>query len=345
MNHILFAGKAYKKFYKYSRQLNILHILTDWHNNGFSLISGIVGYKTNKYSNLLYLWLIVVFYSVGIHIFIQIFFKQFIIDTDISKEFFPIIYRRYSYFTSYFGMYLYLPIINKGIFCLTKHEFRLVIFSILSILVLWRDFKNPNQDIFYMNKGYAMIWLLTNYLTGAYIGKYRENYSGLKKYIYCLIFIFIYFFSSYLYIKVEDNSLYSGKIWIFTQISLFLRKMLTMRYNSFLKISQSISASLFFLQINYPKILTKIICFLGPLSFGIYLIHVHPLIYPNVLSHIFDKVQNSINFYATIIMILIKVLRIFVFCLIIDYFRNLFFSFLKIKKFCIFFEAIINNSS
>lgn len=126
MNHMIFIGNAFKKFNKYYRQLNMLHILTDWHNNGFALLSGVVGYKSHKYSNLFYLWITVLFYSVGIHIFIKNFKKQFIIKADISREFCPIVYRIYWYFTSYFGMYLYLPIINKGISCLTI--FFLIIF-------------------------------------------------------------------------------------------------------------------------------------------------------------------------------------------------------------------------
>ena len=61
LNHLLFIGNAFKKYPNYKTQLLILHILTDWHNNGFILISGMVGYETNKYSNLLYLWLTVFF--------------------------------------------------------------------------------------------------------------------------------------------------------------------------------------------------------------------------------------------------------------------------------------------
>jgi len=344
MNHMIFIGNAFKKFNKYYRQLNILHILTDWHNNGFALLSGVVGYKSHKYSNLFYLWITVLFYSVGIHIFIKNFKKQFIIKADISREFCPIVYRIYWYFTSYFGMYLYLPIINKGISCLTKYEFQLVIISTLGIFVLWKDLKNPNQDIFNMNKGGSMVWLLTFYLTGAYIGKYRVSYSGLKKYVYCFLYIFIYFFSSYLYIKVENNSLYLGNFYVSKKIIIYLKKMLSMKYDSFLKISQSITACLFFLQINYSKPIAKAICFLGPLSFGIYLIHIHPLMFSNVLRHIFDKDLNNINLYSTIILILIKASKMFFFCLIIDYFRNLLFYFLRIKKLCIFFETMIINN-
>ena len=171
-----------------------MHIFTDWHNNGFALISGIVGYKNNKYANLLYLWLTVFFYSVGIHLYIIIFKKSWIKKDPISIEFYPIIFKRYWYFTIYFGMYLFLPVINRGISVLSKFEFNLVILSTLGIFVLWRDYKNPNKDVFGMNNSNSMIWLLIYYLAGAYIGKYRVNYTRVKNYIYNLLYIFIFFF-------------------------------------------------------------------------------------------------------------------------------------------------------
>jgi hypothetical protein len=183
-----------KKFSKYEKQLNFLQIFTNWHNNSFALISGIVGYKNNKYANLFYLWLIVFFYSVGIHLYIIIFQKSWIKNAHISIEFYPIIFKRYWYFTAYFGMYLFLPVINRGISVLSKFEFNLVILSTLGIFVFWRDYKNPNLDVFDMKSGSSVIWLLIFYLTGAYIGKYRVNYTGFKNYIYSLLCIIIFFF-------------------------------------------------------------------------------------------------------------------------------------------------------
>ena len=77
MNHFLTLGKGIKKYDKYKRQLMLLHAFTAWHNDGFALISGIVGYKTNKYANLLYLWLYVFYYSVGIHLYCLKYRKHF----------------------------------------------------------------------------------------------------------------------------------------------------------------------------------------------------------------------------------------------------------------------------
>ena len=107
-------------------------------------------------------------------------------------------------------MYLFLPVINKGIESLNKNELKLVVMSILGIFVIWRDYKNPKKDIFRLKYGYSVLWLLSLYLTGAYIGKYYVIYSGLKKYIYCFICLFIYSFISYTYYKVYFDELYLG---------------------------------------------------------------------------------------------------------------------------------------
>jgi hypothetical protein len=129
INHILYKGKALNIYPKYKRQIILLHIFTDFHNNAFILISGIVGYKTNRYSNLLYLWLTVYFYAVMIHIYVIKFKKDFLLTHDINKDYYPIIYERYWFFTAYFGMYLFLPLIyylirfNSFFQLLTKNFF------------------------------------------------------------------------------------------------------------------------------------------------------------------------------------------------------------------------------
>ena len=343
VSHILYFGNGYKKYHKYERQLKYLHSFTNWHNDGFALISGIVGYKSNKYSNLLYLWITVLFYSIGIHLYIQNFQKGFKIYNDISIEFFPIIFKRYWYFTAYFGMYLFLPIINKGISCLTKSELRFVVISTIGLFVFWRHFKNPKIDVFNINEGHSMIWLLTYYITGAYIGKYQVNYLGLKKYIFCFLCILIYIFSSYLYIKANNDQQFLGKGNYQKQLAVIIREILTVKYDSILIIAQSITTCLFFLQIKFNKYIAKIICFLGPLSFGIYLIHIHPLLIDNTLRHILDKEPENLGLFSIIILILLKALKVCVFCIIIDYIRHLIFTLLRLRKIFIFLEESMKN--
>ena len=143
-------------------------------------------------------------------------------------------------------MYLFLPVINKGIAQLSKYEFRLVVMSTLGILVLWKDYKNMKQDVFHLIGGTSVIWFLMFYLTGAYIGKYRVDYSGIKKYLYCLISGAIFIIASFLYFKIRKREFYflinNKKI----EIPIIFIQMFSQSLNSLLKITQSISICLFF---------------------------------------------------------------------------------------------------
>ena len=343
LNHFLYHGQGINHFYRYKTELLMIHSYTDWHNDAFILISGIVGYKTNKYSNLLYLWLQVTFYSVGIHKYATEYKKGFHVRQDIEKQYYPLIFSQYWYFTIYFGTYLYLPLINKGIEYLTKFELRLVIMSSLGILILWRDYKNRN-DMFNFHGGGSIPWFLLFYTIGGYIGKYKVNYNGFKRLILLFIYGSIYLIASHVYFKAcikkeYDFIIFDKKI----EIPFELRKMLNESYDSSLKIIQSISVCLFFLQIPYNKYIGKVICFFGPLAFGIYLIHDNNIIRENVISKLFINEKRNISLNSVLSIILIKALKASLICLFIEYLRHLLFTILRIKKILIFIETKIKE--
>ena len=84
--------------------------------------------------------------------------------------------------------------------------------------------------------------------------------------------IFYYSFTL-LYYKSINNKLNFGSSYYGRKIVEKLKIILTERYDSILKIVQSISVTLFFLQLKYNKYLSKIIIFLGQRAIGIYLFH------------------------------------------------------------------------
>ena len=95
-------------------------------------------------------------------------------------------------------MYLFLPVINKGIGFLSEIEFRTVVISTIDLFIFWKDIKSPIKDVFCMNDGSSMIWLLTYYLTGAYIGKYIKIKFSYKKFIFCNIISSVFIFNYYI---------------------------------------------------------------------------------------------------------------------------------------------------
>ena len=235
----------------------------------------------------------------------------------------------------------FLPVINKGITILTEYELKLVVISTIGIFAFWRGIQNPKNDVFHLKGGFTVLWLLTFYITGTYIGKYRVVYIGVKKYMFCVICLFIYSFSTFLFYKSFNKELAIIKGYYKSKIIKILNQIITENYDSPIKIIQSISMTLFFLQIKYNKYLSKIISFFGPLTFGIYLMHDNKLIKSKIVSKLFMNEPINLSLNSTIILFLVKGLKIFFICIFIDYLRHLIFALLRIKKFCIFFEKRI----
>ena len=236
-----------------------------------------------------------------------------------------------------------MPVINKGIAQLSKYELRLVVMSTLGIFVLWKDYKNMKPDIFHLNNGLSIIWFLIFYLTGAYIGKYRVDYNGFKKYIHCFIYGAIFFIASYLYFKIHIGEYYFLIMNKRIEIPIFFRHMFSESYNSLLKIIQTITVCLFFMQIHYNKYIAKIICFFGPLAFAIYLIYSNNILIDNVIRKFFINQPRNIDIKSLLSKLTKESLRICITCLIIDYFINLLFSFLRIKKILLIIETAMKE--
>lgn len=125
-------------------------------------------------------------------------------------------------------------------------------------------------------------------------------------------------------------------------VHLFLKSIFITKYNSIGNILQSISIILFLSNINYNNFISKIISFIGPLTFGVYLIHDNTIVRYNIIRVLFQKYQRSLSLKAIITIIMIKALKIFGICLIIDYLRNILFRILHIKNICILTETMIN---
>jgi hypothetical protein len=341
--HIIFQGKGINKYYKYKDKINNSHTYVFFHNNAYGLISGVVGYKSTKYSNLLYLWLCVVFYSVGIHYYYLKYKKGTYIGIELYKEYYPVIHNRYWYFTSYFGMFLFLPAVNKGIQYLNKPECKALVMSIFGIFVIWQSYMNSKEDHFRMNDGISTIWLLCLYIIGGYIGKFNIVYTGIKRYIFSFIYLLIFLFFCFIHNKyinytiIEYNGNYKKKL-----IN-FIKRLLSDKLNQIccvVRTSQAITLTLFFLQLKYNEYLSKLFTFIGPLTFAVYLIHLNSNVSKHYLSKILAGESYDLKANEVIQMFILKSVKIFVGCIILDYLRHLLFTTLKIRKICILAEKI-----
>ena len=340
VHHILIHGRAMKKYSKY-KELVLMNITSFWHVSTYALISGFIGYRSNKYSNLLYLWLWAIFYTTNITFYLNRFRPEFKTGKVNYIYFFPVIFEHYWYFTKYFGMYPFLPVINKGIAYLTKSELRNVFMSLIFIYIIQRDLMAPGRDPFKMGSGYSSVWLLICFLMGAYFGKFKHNYHGFKKFIFCILYLNVFYYSTYFCYTITFYPIQSINGYYKIKLMSYLKRIFVQRISSVPMILQSISVLLFLTQIKYNKYLAKMITFIGPLTFGVYLIHEHTLIRAHIIRNLFAKDSQNLPCHYVVKLVLLRGLKIFAISACIDYLRHILFTLLRIRKLCIFIEKII----
>ena len=238
-------------------------------------------------------------------------------------------------------MYLFLPVINKGIAYLTKSELRNVFMSLIFIYIIEKDIMNPRGDPFRMGSGYSSIWLLICFLMGAYFAKFKYNYHGFKKFICFVLYLNIFYYSTYFCYNISFYSMQNVSGYYKTKLMIYLKQIFVQRISSLPMILQSISVLLFLTQIKYNKYLAKIITFIGPLTFGVYLIHEHTLIRAFIIRNLFEKDHNNLSLLSVFKLILLRTIKIFTISACIDYLRHILFTLLRIRKLCIFIEKII----
>ena len=93
------------------------------------------------------------------------------------------------------------------------------------------------------------------------------------------------------------------------------------------------------MQIHYNKYLAKIICFIGPFIFSVYLVHNNKVLKDNSVTHMFDSLPKNMSFNSLFSLLLLKSVKMMVFSIIIDYLKHLLLSLLRIRKILIFVET------
>ena len=85
----------------------------------------------------------------------------------------------------------------------------------------------------------------------------------------------------------------------------------------------------------------KIITFLGPLTFGVYLIHMHDKIIYNFVGQLFKNNSTRTPLKFIVMLIFTRSLKILGICFAIEYLRNLLYNICRIRMLCIFLEKMI----
>ena len=288
--------------------------------NCYGLISGYVGIKsTYRYSNVINLWTKVLFYSVGL-LLVVILFRPFYGGVlEAIKYCLPVSFRKYWYFTAYFAMFFFVPILNFAIRSLTKKQ---AIASCVCIMGAFSVLQTLRGDLFLTGGGYSALWLIILYYFGGCIREF-DLFSDLSKAKAVIGYCVTVTVSWGMKILGESVATHTGiqKIQSYSGILISY-------------ISPTILFSAIFLVVLFGKMTLsedriKWVKKLSPLAFSVYLIHCHPLVW-----EIFDQkfaVFASLPAVILILAVLVTAVIIYLCCSLIDYLRELLFRTLKIN--------------
>ena len=241
-------------------------------------------------------------------------------------------------------MYLFLPLVNKGITSVTKNELIIINLSLFGILFIWKDLTQDESELRKNNVIWekSVITLLSFYILGAYIGKFVIN-KHQNRNIFYYIFYYIILISLFVSASYTTYYLRFNNITISNKALILLKKVFHNSCNSIPMVLETISLTLIFTKIKYNKFISKIITYIGPLTFSVYLIHSHWDVRINIYKGMFEKYSSALSFLEILLIILGKSIKIFCISILIDSFRNLIFKIFRIKNMCMLVEKIIDD--
>lgn len=289
----------------------------------FALISGYVMFgRKLKAKRIVGIWLQVFSISAVIASIWLKWFSEGVEITKITDCYMPLLKSQYWYFTAYFGMLFFVPMLNAAVENTDKKLLKKCLIIILFLFNVVSTF--DRKDLFRHSNGMGTFWLCVMYMVGAYFAKNGINtkkYSIKKSGIYAFVtavvltvWIVIYSYN----VGVETGRVTGQFDWLY--------------YTNPLVVIQSIFMLMFFAQIKINNNMAKkIIFFLSASSFSVYLIHVNPLIFDLVFHSSFIWL-NEYNFIVMGILVVICAIGVYLVCTVLDKIRLLLFRFLGLNQ-------------
>ena len=294
----------------------------------FIIIHGYCACKSKfKLSNIIERWLLVLFWSVVISCMIMGIQPEMRSISEAISMFFPILRGRYWFFNAFFVLFMFEPFLNHLIKTLPERKYRLMLFSVGAIFGLI-PIASLGNDVLNISGGAEFCWFFVLYLIGGYLRKHVTDWNLRYKNCWNLIAFFGFAVLNLVYkISIESatacvfgKAMYGELLW--TNASPIM-------------IGEAISLFLFFSRLRMKNnTVTKVVNFVSPLVFAVYIIHVHPLIFWNsAVVNAFAPLADLSPVFTSMFVVGIAII-IFLVCVALDFVRDTWFRLLKIRKIC-----------
>jgi len=301
--------------------------------NLFALVSGYVGLQSKyRVTNFAVLWLQVFLYSFGIAAVVAVIRPALCGGAELIGYAFPVITKQYWYFSAYACLFVFMPLLNAGVNALSKRSLRRIVIAMLLVFSVAASIaKETSHNPFGLKDGFSGLWLMILYVVGACV---RKNGLWEKASQPALLGVWFGCSAASLALRVAAE-----QIGIRLTGAAYRAEFLLAYFSPFLVLG-SIALLLFFSRLQCGKAAKRLIAFLAPAAFGVYVIHRHPLIWEHLLYHRFAAFAD-LSPLALVGAVLLSALGIFAVCLLIDLLRVRVFQLLKIRQRCLALEEKI----
>ena len=314
---IISAAKAYPEKYWVLIFLNCIVFCAV---NCFALISGYVGVVSKyKVKNLALLYCRVAFYSIIISVVFKVIWPDSIGNGNIVLSFFPFITKQYWYFSCYVILFLFIPILNSALNRLSQKKMAVLLIAIIFVTsMMLPAFSLFISDWTGLRQGFSPWWLMIIYLIGGYIRRYGMMARVRTGFLFLLFLLSVSLTVMFMALfQVTTEKLFGGV----QDDSQFIS------YLSITVLASAVLLLLLFERLDFKPGLIKVISFMSPLAFSVYLIHDAVLIREWFITDKFTWIAE-LPLYMMIPMLFAVVLGIYILCSALDLIRHYLFKWL-----------------
>lgn len=283
----------------------------------YALISGYLCYRTSnenyRYSKYLTIWVQVFTYSFGIALIYSVISGNISVFELINAAL-PVTTSKYWYFSAYTGLFFIIPWLNRLVASLTNKEANQMILVMFIVFSCYTTAAKLIGDGFVLMGGYSFVWLAMLYIAGAWMKK-NNIAEKLSKKIWFAIMTVLTIFSWAYRMLVPPGY---GNFLFFTYLSPTV-------------IGISICLISIFSTIDIAPKLQKTIKHFSAASFGVYIIHSHPIIWTHFIVGRFEQVSLHSGIFTPVVLLAVSFV-VFVICLITELVRLGLFKILGIQK-------------
>lgn len=292
--------------------------------NCYALISGYVGIGASyRYGRIFFLWLEVLFYTVIITVVFGVVEPSSVGIMDFVKAFTPASSGQYWFFSAYFGLFFFIPVLN---YVINKLDLKKLVGLVVILLFVYSVLPTiRHTDPFMVEKGYSTIWLIILYFIGGTLKKWNiiREFSSRK---WCALFwgcVLISWFSKIIF----ENASFR----LFGEVR---GGGLLISYVSPVIIVQAVAMLGFFvnLTILHPR-LCKSILLISQTVFPVFIIHEHPLIKHRFISDKFTWYAD-LQVPGMVCAVVLTATVFFLCCVVVDFIRIFLFKMFHVKEIC-----------